>query len=198
MTFWDERYGSVDWAFGTEPNDFLREHAALFDAKRVLCIGDGEGRNGVFLASRGVEVASVDLSEVGLAKARRLAQDRSTTITTIVADLAEYAPAPESFDAVVSIFCHLPSAVRAVAYPRLIAALTPGGVWLAEAYTPDQIAKATGGPKDPDLMQRASTLPEELPGLVVDHLWEGERVVVEGPFHSGDAAVVQVIAHRPV
>jgi SAM-dependent methyltransferase len=197
VTFWDERYGSVDWAFGTEPNDFLRENAGVLAGRRVLCIGDGEGRNGVFLATQGASVTSVDLSEVGLAKARRLADERGVAIATEIADLAEYEPALGSFDAIVSIFCHLPSAVRSIAYPRLIESLTSGGVWLAESYTPDQIPRDTGGPKDPDLMQTAATLPDELDGLVIEHLWEGERTVVEGPFHSGPASVVQVIARRP-
>lgn len=197
MTFWDERYASVDWAFGTEPNDFLREHAAQLPTGPVLCIGDGEGRNGVHLASLGHEVTSVDLSEVGLAKARRLADEQGVTITTQVADLATFDAGEGRWAAVVSIFCHLPSAIRKVAYPRLASSLVPGGVFLLESYTPDQIGRGTGGPSDPDLMNEPAQLTQELAGLEVLHLWEGERDVVEGPFHSGRAAVVQYLGRRP-
>lgn len=197
MTFWDERYASVDWAFGTEPNDFLREQAAQLPTGPVLCIGDGEGRNGVHLASLGHEVTSVDLSEVGLAKARRLADEQGVTITTQVADLATFDAGEGRWAAVVSIFCHLPSAIRKVAYPRLASSLVPGGVFLLESYTPDQIGRGTGGPSDPDLMNEPAQLLEELAGLEVLHLWEGERDVVEGPFHSGRAAVVQYLGRRP-
>lgn len=197
MTFWDERYASVDWAFGTEPNDFLREQAAQLPGGPVLCIGDGEGRNGVYLASLGHEVTSVDLSEVGLAKARRLAAERGVNLTTVVADLAEFQPGQAQWSAVVSIFCHLPCAIRAIAYPRLVASLAPGGVFLLESYTPDQIGRGTGGPSDPDLMNKPAQLTQELAGLEVLHLWEGERDVVEGPFHSGRAAVVQYLGRRP-
>lgn len=197
MTFWDERYASVDWAFGTEPNDFLRDHAHALPAGPVLCIGDGEGRNGVFLATLGHDVTSVDLSEVGLAKAQHLAAKRSVSITTKVADLATFDPGDGRWSAIVSIFCHLPSALRAVVYPRLVASLAPGGVFLLESYTPDQIGRGTGGPGDPDLMNKPAQLATELAGLEIIHLWEGERDVVEGPFHSGRAAVVQYLGRRP-
>jgi SAM-dependent methyltransferase len=197
MTFWDERYASVDWAFGTEPNDFLRQHAAQLPEGPVLCIGDGEGRNGVYLATLGHEVTSVDLSEVGLAKAQRLAGEHDVHLTTQVADLATFDPGVERWSAIVSIFCHLPSAVRAAVYPRLVASLVPGGVFLLESYTPDQIGRGTGGPGDPDLMNEPAQLTKELAGLDVVHLWEGERDVVEGPFHSGRAAVVQYLGRRP-
>lgn len=197
MTFWDERYASVDWAFGTEPNDFLRDHVAMLPAGPVLCIGDGEGRNGVFIATHGHHVTSVDLSAVGLAKAQQLAAQHGVSMTTEVADLATFDPGVTKWAAIVSIFCHLPSAVRAVAYPRLVASLIPGGVFLLESYTPDQIGRGTGGPGDADLMNKPAQLGDELAGLDVLHLWEGERDVVEGPFHSGRAAVVQYLGRRP-
>jgi SAM-dependent methyltransferase len=197
MTFWDERYASVDWAFGTEPNDFLRQQAPQLPVGPTLCIGDGEGRNGVYLATLGHEVTSVDLSEVGLAKAQRLAAEHGVNITTEVADLATFGPGTGRWSAIVSIFCHLPSALRAAVYPRLVTGLAPGGVFLLESYTPDQIGRGTGGPGDPDLMNKPAQLTMELAGLDIIHLWEGERDVVEGPFHSGRAAVVQYLGRRP-
>jgi trans-aconitate methyltransferase len=197
MTFWDERYASVDWAFGTEPNDFLRDHVTTLPTGPVLCIGDGEGRNGVFVATHGHQVTSVDLSSVGLAKAQQLAADRGVELTTQVADLADFDPGVAQWSAVVSIFCHVPSALRAALYPRLVTSLVPGGVFLLESYTPDQIGRGTGGPSDVDLMSTPDQLQTELMGLDVVHLWHGVRDVVEGPFHSGGAAVVQFIGRRP-
>ena len=197
MNLWDERYSAVEWAFGTEPNDFLRDHTGELPSGRVLCVGDGEGRNGVHLAGAGFDVTSIDLSAVGLAKAHRLAAERGVSLTTEVADLTIYDPGIDTWSGVVSIFCHVPSAVRAVAYRRLVAGLAPGGVFLLEAYTPDQIGRGTGGPQDPDLTCTSSQLQQELSGLEVMHLWEGLRNVVEGPLHSGTAAVVQFIGRKP-
>ena len=50
---WDERYAGDDYAFGTEPNDFLRDHACAIPRGAILCIGEGEGRNATFLATQG-------------------------------------------------------------------------------------------------------------------------------------------------
>ncbi len=197
---WDERYQRNDFVFGTEPNDFLRDNIGRLRPGAVCCIGDGEGRNGVFLAKAGFEVTSVDLSAVGLAKAVKLAETNGVALRTIVADLGQWVGTPAAvgpWNDVVSIFCHMPSAVRAVVYPRLIAAMAPGAVFLLEAYTPDQISRGTGGPGDPDLLLTARQVRVELAGLVFEHLEELERDVVEGDLHSGRAAVVQCIARKP-
>ena len=79
-SIWDERYSRDGFAFGTEPNDFLREVADRIPRGDVLCLGEGEGRNAVFLAERGCRVTSVDASSVGLEKTRRLAESRSVTV----------------------------------------------------------------------------------------------------------------------
>lgn len=197
---WDERYQRNDFVFGTEPNDFLRDNIGRLRPGAVCCIGDGEGRNGVFLAKAGFEVTSVDLSAVGLAKAVKLAETNGVALRTIVADLGQWVGTPAAvgpWNDVVSIFCHMPSAVRAVVYPRLIAAMAPGAVFLLEAYTPDQISRGTGGPGDPDLLLTPRQVRVELAGLVFEHLEELERDVVEGDLHSGRAAVVQCIARKP-
>lgn len=197
---WNERYGQPEFVFGTEPNDFLHDHVDRLLAGNALCIGDGEGRNGVFLARSGFEVTSVDLSEVGLAKAEQLAATNDVSLHTIAADLAQWVTtdaAQGPWHNVVSIFCHMPSAVRTVVYPALVAALAPGGTFLLEAYTPDQIGRGTGGPGDPDLLCTAAQLPIELAGLHIEHLEELVRDVSEGALHTGTAAVVQCIARKP-
>ena len=112
-TKWDKRYGDAEYAFGTEPNDFLRdEMGRIPSGGNVLCLADGEGRNGVYLAEQGYTVCSVDLSKVGLEKANRLAVQRGVSIETVVADLAEYAVGEARWDGIVSIFCRPPFAHR--------------------------------------------------------------------------------------
>jgi len=46
---WDERYSEAGFAYGTKPNDFLRENVEKLLAGKVLCLAEGEGRNAVFL-----------------------------------------------------------------------------------------------------------------------------------------------------
>jgi hypothetical protein len=196
---WEERYGSTDaYVFGTEPNDFLRDNVtSLPTAGRVLCLAEGEGRNATFLATQGFTVSSIDLSEAGVAKTLRLAAERHVTVDAVVGDLATAELGTQQWDAIVSIFAHLPPAVRHDLHRRVVEALAPSGIFLLEAYTPDQIGRGTGGPQVPELTMTLDGLRAELAGLDLVHAQELERSVIEGPGHSGLGSVVQVIARRP-
>lgn len=195
--FWDNRYSTPDFVFGTEPNDFLRSIADKIPSGPVLCLAEGEGRNAVFLATRGHRVTAVDQSVAGLAKARALAAQRGVPLQTIVADLADFPIEPDAWSGAVAIFMHLPPELRRSVLARTAAGLRPGGVFVIEAYTPAQIAFGTGGPKDPALMPTLATLREELPGLEFVIGREIERDVHEGGGHTGRSAVVQVLARKP-
>ncbi|HEY3286927.1 MAG TPA: class I SAM-dependent methyltransferase [Gemmatimonadaceae bacterium] len=194
---WNERYSAPGYAYGTEPNDFLAGSAAQIPRGRVLSLGDGEGRNGVFLATLGQAVTSVDASPVGLAKAHALAETRGVVIETITADLAEFVITPDAWEGIVSIFCHLPPSLRQRVHAQVVRGLVPGGVFVLEAYTPAQLALGTGGPSDPQMMPTLALLRDELAGLEMLHAVETERPVREGVFHDGRSAVVQVVARRP-
>jgi SAM-dependent methyltransferase len=194
---WDVRYSAPDYAYGTAPNDFLVSVAAQIPKGTVLSLAEGEGRNAVYLAGLGYKVLGVDASAVGLGKAQRLADERGVTIETRVADLATFNIEPEAWDAVVSIFCHLPSGIRGSVHRKLVAGLRPGGVLVLEAYTPAQLALKTGGPPTEDMLMTLDKLRTELEGLQFIHARELERDVIEGKFHTGRGAVVQVVAVKP-
>lgn len=195
---WDERYAQPGWAFGQEPNDFLRDHAVLLPANgRVLTLAEGEGRNAVWLAGLGFVVTGVDESSVGLAKAQGLARERGVRITTVVADLNAFDLGDEAWDGIVSIFAHLPAEHRAPLHRRVVKALRPGGVLLLEAYTPSQLDRQTGGPGDAGKLMTLAALRSELAGLRFEVARETEREVIEGRYHTGRSSVVQVVARRP-
>lgn len=197
MVKWDERYAGDEYFYGTEPNDFLKQHASLIEkGGRVLCLGEGEGRNAVFLARSGFAVTAVDQSPVGLDKARRLAAAHGVSITTQVADLAVFEIKPGYWHAIVSIWCHLPGALRRAVNRQVVEGLVPGGLFLLEAYTPDQLNYGTGGPKEPDLMPTLADLRNDLAPLTFQIGRELVRDVQEGRGHGGPSAVVQVLARR--
>lgn len=191
---WEERYGDTTYLYGTEPNRFLSEAVAEIPTGRVLCLADGEGRNGVYLATLGHRVTSVDLTEAGMAKADRLAADSGVEITTVIADLADYDLGNQQWDLIVSIFAHTPPTTRRQLHRNVASALTPGGRLVLEAYTPDQIGRGTGGPPNPELTMTLDGLRDELVDMEIDHGVETVRFVGEGRGHTGDGAVVQVIA----
>jgi SAM-dependent methyltransferase len=193
---WNQRYDGEEYIYGVTPNDFLKENAHLIPKGHLLCVADGEGRNSVYLAEEGWEVTAVDISEVGIAKNRALAALRNVTVNTHIADIMDFDLGTDRWSGVVSIFAHMPPALRLNLHQRLIAALSPGGVLILEAYTPDQIGRGTGGPNNPEMLMTVADLQRELSPLEIIHSQEIVREVVEGPGHSGMGAVVQVIARK--
>lgn len=198
MSFWDERFSGSQYRYGTQPNRFLTEAALrLPAAARVIAAGDGEGRNGVWLAQQGHRVLAVDGSAVGLEKARQLAAERGTQIETLQADLADYAPPPASVDAVVLIYVHLPPDIRPFVHRNLIRALKQGGLFILEAFHRQQLHHDSGGPRDPALLYDLATLAEDFgTDLELVTNWDGQVHLDEGPGHQGIGHVVRVLATR--
>lgn len=189
---WNQRYAGDEYKYGTEPNSFLAENVDLLIGP-VLSLAEGEGRNAVFLASQGLKVHCVDGSEVGLAKAQALALAQGVEIQTEVADLGMFEPTANYYGSVVSISAHLPGTVRNRLYPLVERCLKPNGIIILEAYTEDQLARDTGGPKDPDMLMTYAKIKREFPNIEPILLREIEREVGEGRYHTGIASVVQFI-----
>ncbi len=198
VAHWDQRYSAPEFCYGTDPNDFLRECVAALPAGgRVLSLGEGEGRNAVFLAGMGFDVVAVDASTVGLAKAEQLARARGVSITPAVADLADFDLGRDAWDGIVSIWCHMAQPLRSRIHHDVTHALRAGGAFLLEAYAPAQLGLGTGGPKTVDLLAPLTELRNDLSGLDFEVAVELEREVREGRAHGGRSAVVRILARRP-
>ncbi|MEZ9200464.1 class I SAM-dependent methyltransferase [Shewanella sp. 10N.286.54.B9] len=193
---WDQRYSNSEYAYGTQVNDFLKDNYHVIPQGKILSLGEGEGRNAVFLAKAGFSVTAVDSSIVGLIKAKQLAKLNNVSIETIHADLADYDLGENQWDGIISIFCPLPSSIRQRLYSKLHRSLKRGGSFLVEAYTPAQIQRNTGGGKNADVLQTKQTLSSEITQLSMVYLQEQQREVHEGVYHTGLGAVVQAIATR--
>lgn len=193
---WDKRYSLDEYVYGKSPNDFLRENVSKLKSGKVLCLAEGEGRNAVFLAKQGFDVTALDSSAVGLKKAKELALENSVKISTVQADLNDYEFEPDTWDSIVSIFCHLPPRLREKVHKGSVTSLKDNGVFLLEAYTPEQVEFGTGGPPSAEFMMTLELLTRDLADLEFIHRLEKIREVVEGVYHSGKASVVQVIAKK--
>ncbi len=197
---WNERYSEAEYIFGTEPNDFLKETFSTIPAGgQVLCLAEGEGRNAVFLAEQGYQVTAMDLSDVGLNKALKLASERGVEITMQVADLADYQFGVGKWDGIVSIWAHMPETVRQYVHAQIAPALKPNGVFILEAYTEQQLTMdAVGGPPATQKERFGSlqTLQTELVELEEMIGVEKQRLVAEGKRHQGLSAVVQFVGQK--
>jgi SAM-dependent methyltransferase len=197
-SMWNERYDTDDYQFGVSPNDFLVDKAADLPVGKTLCLADGEGRNGVYLAKLGHQVTGIDLSSKGQEKARKLAGEENVQLELIEADLVEYDLGEASWDCIVSIFFHLPSKIRRQVHAKVARALKPGAVLILEAYTPRQLEFGTGGPPIKDALMTLDSLEADFPDLQFEYAIEKEREVIEGNLHSGHASVVQLFARKPL
>lgn len=199
---WDERYAGEPFAYGETANAFLvSQHARLTAGMRALVPGDGEGRNGVWLAEQGLIVDTLDLSARGVAKARRLAEARGVRIDAIQADALRWDWPRKAYDVVALIFLHLVEDERRALHAEVLRALKPGGLVILEAFRPEQIARqaagARGGPRDASLLYRIEDLRADFAGLEMVELAEADADLDEGALHVGPSAVVRAIARRP-
>ncbi|NBC37192.1 methyltransferase domain-containing protein [Novosphingobium sp. FSY-8] len=197
---WNARFAAEDYVFGTEPNLFLTQQAEQLPTEaKVLCVADGEGRNGVWLAALGHDVTSIDIAEVGLAKARKLAQERGVSLDLQQADLATWDWPEGCFDAVVAIFIQFAaSSLRTRIFAGMQRATRPGGLILLQGYRPEQIAYGTGGPGMPDNLYTEDMLREAFADWKIEHLASHDSILEEGRGHSGISALIDLVARKPV
>lgn len=196
--FWNKRYAAETYAYGTEPNDFLREHASVIPTGKVLSLAEGEGRNAVYLASLGYQVTGVDQSDVAMKKALALATEKALSIAYFQADLTSYDLGNAQWSGVIAIWAHFAEPHRSALFERVYNGLVSGGVFLFEGYSPAQLAHGTGGPKDRAMLTTLHEVvaPLKALGFAITLAQEVERDVQEGTFHSGKSAAVQVIAKK--
>jgi cyclopropane fatty-acyl-phospholipid synthase-like methyltransferase len=197
--FWNARYATEDYIFGTAPNVFLASQAALVrPGMRALAVADGEGRNGVWLAEQGALVHAIDVSPVALGKARKLAAQRGVALETEQADVLDWTWPQAAYDLVAAIFIQFappPERDRIIAGIR--GTLRPGGVLILQGYTPKQIEFGTGGPPNAANMYTAELLREWFGDWEIMHLAEHESVISEGSHHHGMSALIDLAARKP-
>jgi SAM-dependent methyltransferase len=193
---WDSRFAGEEYLFGIEPADALKRHLPmLVDAGRTLVVADGEGRNSTFLAQQGFEVVAQDYSPVAVAKAQKLAAQKSVEIEFRVSDIHDFDWTEEQYDNVVAIFIQFVAPDRqAYVFEGLKSALAPGGTLLIHGYTPEQINFGTGGPPNADHMYTRQMLDDAFHDLdiLVNRSYHAE--ISEGKGHSGMSALIDFVA----
>jgi SAM-dependent methyltransferase len=195
---WESRFSAPGYLFGREPNAFLRSQGhRLRPGQAALSIADGEGRNGVWLAERGLDVLAVDFSPTALAKARALAAERGVTLRTEQADITAW-PWPEArFDVIVGIFVQfvLP-AERTRMFAGIKQALKPGGLLLLEGYRPKQLDYRTGGPPNAEQLYTRELLETAFGDLTELDINEYDTEVSEGTGHKGMSALIDLVGRK--
>jgi SAM-dependent methyltransferase len=197
-SMWDERYSTAEYLFGTEPAAFLQRHAHLLSpGSKVLVVADGEGRNSVYLAELGLKVTAMDVSEVGVGKARRLAAERGVMVDFQVADIMEWDWAAAAYDVVVAVFIQfLDPQQRPAVFEGIQRTLRPSGRLLLHGYRPEQVEYATGGPSDPAHLYDEQLLASSFPEMDIEIVHSHDTEIIEGSGHAGMSALIDLIATK--
>jgi cyclopropane fatty-acyl-phospholipid synthase-like methyltransferase len=198
--FWNKRFDTPDYIFGRAPNEYLQTQAKrhLKKGDAVLCVADGEGRNSVWLAKQGMRVDAFDLSEVALKKAIALAREEVAHVQFTLASSDTWNWQPNHYDAVVGIFIQFADPVmRPRLFAQMASTLKPGGLLIIQGYTPKQLQFKTGGPSILEHLYTEEMILALIDGLEPLDLCLYEKVLSEGPKHTGMSALLGLVARKP-
>lgn len=194
---WHERFGSEKYVYGEEPNQFIEAQAyRLEKGKKIVAFAEGEGRNAVYLARKGLIVTAYDYALNGLKKTEALAERFDVQVKTEQKDLIHDSVPIEKFDAAIMVFGHFAKNDQKNVFDKLVSAVKPGGLIMLEVYSEEQVRYGTGGPKTVDMLYDPSDLLNWIKGYNVLHFFYGEQQRVEGDLHTGVGHVVQVIFEK--
>ena len=198
MTSWDDRYAASPSLFGDDPSPLLLEFRHLLvPGMQALAIGDGEGRNGVWLAQQGLDVLSIDLSAVALERARTRALSRGVALRTFCGDIFAWEWPCAAFDLVALMFVHFPAAQKQQLHHSIRRALKPGGLFMLETFHRDQIGYGSGGPSDPDLLYTLDSVGPDFADFETLKLARVETEVILDGASRGKGAAVHFVARKP-
>jgi cyclopropane fatty-acyl-phospholipid synthase-like methyltransferase len=195
---WENRYASLGYHLGTEPNAFLKSQAHLLrPGQKALSIADGEGRNGVWLAQQGLDVVTLEFSPTAVAKARAFAAMRGVTLRIEHADVLRWTWSAAEFDVIVAIFVQFVApAERAELFANMNKALKPGGLLLMQGYRPEQLKYGTGGPSQVENLYSRALLEDLFKDFAALDIREHDSVLAEGSAHVGMSALIDLVAHK--
>lgn len=195
---WNRRFAEDGFLFGTEPNAWLRGQAGAWQpGQRVLSVADGEGRNSVWLAKRGLLVDAFDIAEVGVEKARRMAAEQGVSVNFSVADCDAFGWPEAAYDGVAAIFVQFADpAMRTRLFDRIRRSLKPGGTLVLQGYTPRQLDYRTGGPPFESHLYTPALLREAFAAMDIVELREYEADLAEGSGHHGRSALIGLVARQ--
>lgn len=195
---WNSKFGREGFLYGEEVNRFIKDNEGFIKANsRILCLGEGEGRNAIYFAKKGLHVEALDASDIGLQKLQKRALKENVAITTRHT-LMENWQTHGAYDAILTTFMHLPHNEQMDMFIKALDALKFGGFFIGEFFSIDQLNFSSGGPKDIDLLYKLDDLYHLFSNLPCQIYKLSQEVVTlsEGKGHNGEASVIRIVLKK--
>lgn len=193
--FWNGKFSKADYFYGTKANEFLASNISLLkNHKKLLCLGEGEGRNAIFFAKNGFEVSAIDASNLGLEKLQNRAIEEKLDIKTVCMDLNDWTVL-EKYDVIVASYLHMFKNEREELFKKIENSLTSNGYFIGEFFSTKQLSFNSGGPKDLDLLYTIEDFSNYF-NLCKKNITEEIVVLNEGIGHQGEACVIRVVIQK--
>lgn len=198
---WNERYSKKEFAYGEQPNNYLKEQLDKLDVGAILFPAEGEGRNAVYAAKLGWKVSAFDISIEGQNKALQLAETHHVKIDYQVGELQALNYSNDQFDAIALIYAHFPAGIKSLYHTTLDKYLRKDGVIIFEAFSKKHISynsknEKVGGPKEIDMLFSIDEIKADFINYDFEELAETEVELNEGLFHNGKGSVIRFIARK--
>ena len=193
--FWNGKFSKADYFYGTKANEFLDSNISLLkNHKKLLCLGEGEGRNAIFFAKNGFEVSAIDASNLGLEKLQNRAIEEKLDIKTVCMDLNDWTVL-EKYDVIVASYLHMFKNEREELFKKIENSLSSNGYFIGEFFSTKQLSFNSGGPKDLDLLYTIEDFQNYF-NLCKKNITEEIVVLDEGIGHQGEACVIRVVIQK--
>ncbi len=198
---WDDRYKANEFAYGENPNVFLKEQLDLLTPGEILFPAEGEGRNAVYAAQLGWHASAFDISIEGQKKAWALAEKKKVTIDYRVGLLEELDFQQNEFDTIALIYAHFPAEIKSSMHQLLSTYLKIGGYMIFEAFSKshlDYIAQneKVGGPRDLASLFSIEEIQNDFSDYEIILLEEKEIYLSEGLYHNGLGSVIRFVGRK--
>ncbi len=198
---WEDRFGKDAFAYGTEPNDFLKTQLNLLTPGTILFAAEGEGRNACYAARKGWNVFAFDISQEGKKKALHLAEQQLVTLNYQIGQLPELDFKANQFDTIALIYAHFPAAIKSSYHQKLDKLLKPGGTILFEAFSKNHLEYLAlnpnvGGPKDIAMLFSIEEIQHDFPNYEWLLLKQEIIDLQEGDYHNGTGSVIRFVGRK--
>jgi ubiquinone/menaquinone biosynthesis C-methylase UbiE len=196
---WNDRYGKIEFAYGEQPNNFLKEQLIKIPAGTILFPAEGEGRNAIYAATQaGMLMLLIKVSRVK--ESAKLANKHDVAINYEVGEFQSIGYQENQFDAIALIYAHFPADKKSSYHKILTTYLRPGGIVIFEAFSKKHLdynsKTRSRWAKDLDTLFSIDEIKSDFQNFEVLELEEKEIQLNEGQFHNGLGMVIRFVGRK--